>query len=199
MKTSEKVDKVLPALLKVKQNLQAVTKDTNNPFFKSKYADLNAYLDAVEPLLHENGLVLFQPVVETAGVNMVTSRIYDAGTGQFVESSMKLIGDNDMQKAGSGVTYARRYTLGSLLSMKAEDDDGNSAAGKAKTTPPPAAKQTVAAIATNVEKNETKTEAPAAAPVAANARPSFKRPAKTAAAPAPAAAPAETSNDDDGL
>lgn len=198
MRTSEKVDKVLPALLKVKANLQAVSKDTNNPFFKSKYADLNAYLDAVEALLNENGLILFQPVVETTGTNVVTSRIYEAASGQFVESSMKLIGDNDMQKAGSGVTYARRYTLGSLLAMKAEDDDGNSSVGKTKAAAP-AAKRVVAAIATNVEKAEAKTEAPTAAPVAANARPSFKRPDKAAvAAPAPVSTET-TSNDDDGL
>jgi ERF superfamily len=130
MKTSEQIDKVLPALANVKQNLQAVIKGTKNPFYKSSYADLNTHLEAVEPLLEQNGLLLFQPVVDNTTNNVVTSRIYHVQSGQYVESSMKLVGETDMQKAGSGVTYARRYTLSSLLSMTAEDDDGNHASNK---------------------------------------------------------------------
>lgn len=127
------LNKILPALAKVKSQLGAVSKKANNPFFKSKYADLNTYLDEVEPLLEENGLLLLQPVVSYSDHNVVVSRILHVESGQSVESSMKLVGDTDMQKAGSGITYARRYTLGALLSMKAEDDDGNHAAGKTKT------------------------------------------------------------------
>lgn len=127
------LNKILPALAKVKSQLGAVSKKANNPFFKSKYADLNTYLDEVEPLLEENGLLLLQPVVSYSDHNVVVSRILHVESGQSVESSMKLVGDTDMQKAGSGITYARRYTLGALLSMKAEDDDGNSASGKGST------------------------------------------------------------------
>lgn len=130
MKSSDQLDKLLPALAVVKANLSGVKKGTKNTFFKSSYADLNAHLEAVETLLEENGLVLLQPVNNLPEGNVVSSRIYHVGSGQFVESSMKLIGENDMQKAGSAVTYARRYTLGSLLSMQAVDDDGNAASGK---------------------------------------------------------------------
>lgn len=130
MRISEKVDKVLPALAVVKSKLKAVTKGANNPFYKSKYADLNTHLDAVEPLLEENGLMLLQPVDTSGDVNVVESRIVHTESGQFVGSAMKLVGEIDMQKAGSGVTYARRYTLGSLLSMKAEDDDGEGSLGR---------------------------------------------------------------------
>lgn len=124
------MDKILPALLKVKLNLQAVSKTSDNPFFKSKYADLNTHLEAVEPLLHENGLLLSQPVTTSESGNVVKSIIYHAESGQSVESSMLLIGETDMQKAGSAVTYARRYTLGALLSMRAEDDDGEASLGR---------------------------------------------------------------------
>lgn len=130
MMTSEKVDKILPALFKVKQNLTTVKKSTKNPFFKSSYADLNTHLDAVEPLLEENGLLILQPTCHDVSGNTVVTRIYHVESGQFVEASMKLVGDNDMQKSGSGVTYARRYTLGSLLSMQAVDDDGNDVTGR---------------------------------------------------------------------
>lgn len=134
MKTSEQIDQILPALAIVKANLTGVKKGTKNTFFKSSYADLNTHLEAVEPLLEENGLVLLQPTNNLPEGNVVSSRIYHVKSGQFVEASMKLIGENDMQKAGSAVTYARRYTLGSLLSMQAVDDDGEGAIGRKTET-----------------------------------------------------------------
>jgi hypothetical protein len=124
------VDVIYTELAKVKEELGAITKGSDNPFFKSKYADLNTHLEAVEPLLHKNGMILLQPIQIIDGVNTVSSIIIHAKSGQKVSSSMKLIGENDMQKAGSAVTYARRYTLGALLSMRAEDDDGESAVGR---------------------------------------------------------------------
>jgi len=178
MITSTEVNKVLPALKAVKSKLQAVAKKANNPFFKSKYADLNTYLEEVEPLLEEAGLVLMQPVVSIVTNNMVVSRIYHVETGQYVESSMRLVGETDMQKAGSAVTYARRYTLGALLSMKAEDDDGNHAVGK--TDKPKTATTTTSSGGSSVS-----TSAPAItnAPITTAARPSFRKPSKPAAAP----------------
>jgi hypothetical protein len=88
---------------------------------------------------------------------------------------MKLVGESDMQKAGSAVTYARRYTLGALLAMKAEDDDGNTASGKTNTKTTTATSTSNAAPTDTTSKSvpTTKTAAPAA-------KPSFR---KTASAP----------------
>lgn len=171
MKTSEQIDKILPALAIVKTNLSGVKKGTKNTFFKSSYADLNAHLDVVETLLEENGLVLFQPVTNSDVGNVVSSRVYHTESGQYVESSMKLIGENDMQKAGSAVTYARRYTLGSLLSMRAVDDDANKAVGKVETKPIVAS----GGSATLSESGSIVTN-----PV--TSKPSFRRPPKTTVA-----------------
>lgn len=135
MKTSEKVDQILALVAKVKAGLTAVSKSSDNPFFKSKYADLNSHLDVAEPLIEANGGVLLQPVNAD---NTVESIIYHVASGQFMSSQMQLIlPKNTMQDAGSAVTYARRYTLGALLSMQALDDDGNIASGREvkKSTP----------------------------------------------------------------
>lgn len=124
------VNVIYTGLAKVKEELGSIVKSANNPYFKSKYADLNTHLEAVEPLLHKNGMILLQPIQIIDGVNTVSSIIIDTKSGQKISSSMRLIGEADMQKAGSAVTYARRYTLGALLSMRAEDDDGESAVGR---------------------------------------------------------------------
>jgi len=135
MRVSTEMNELLPALAKVKESMSSVAKTSSNPFFKSNYADLNSHLDVVEPLLAANGLLLTQPVDNTELGNLVESTIYHVKSGQFITSSMRLVGEVDMQKVGSAVTYARRYTLGSLLGMKAEDDDANNASGKQKSKP----------------------------------------------------------------
>lgn len=105
----------------VKSEIGTLTKKSDNPFYKSKYLELSDLLEAVEPLLHANGLVLMQPIVD----NAVRSEIYDIETGEVTMSSIKLPEINDPQKLGSAITYFRRYTLQSLLSLQAVDDDAN--------------------------------------------------------------------------
>lgn len=131
MKTSEKIDLIVPALLKVKSKIQAVIKDSNNPFFKSKYADLNAHLDTVEPLLAENEIVLLQPTTVNSAVSNTVETVLIHKSGQYISADLVVNMPNlDAQKLGAAITYFRRYTLGSLLGMKAEDDDGNKASDK---------------------------------------------------------------------
>ena len=110
-------------LLEVKKQIGNLKKNSKNPFFKSAYLDLNDLLNAVEPLLHEQGLILLQPIE----LGVVSSVLYDAETGAEVCSSRMIIPDNitDPQKLGSCITYFRRYTLKSLLAIAETDDDGN--------------------------------------------------------------------------
>jgi hypothetical protein len=105
----------------VKSEIGTLTKKSDNPFYKSKYLELSDLLEAVEPLLHSNGLVLMQPIVN----NEVRSEIYDIETGEVTISSIALPTIQDPQKLGSAITYFRRYTLQSLLSLQAVDDDAN--------------------------------------------------------------------------
>ena len=118
-------------LAAVKKEIGAISKDSTNPFFKSKYFDINGLLKHVEPLLEENGLLLLQPIID----GLVSSQIIDIESGDKVDSSMKMAELADPQKMGSMITYYRRYTLQSLLGLQAEDDDAN-AASKASKAPP---------------------------------------------------------------
>ena len=123
-------------LASVKKEIGAISKDSTNPFFKSKYFDINGLLKHVEPLLQKNGLLLLQPIVK----GEVFSEIVDLEDGHSVTSSMLLPNIQDPQKVGSAVTYYRRYTLQSLLGLQAEDDDANAAS---KATKPKADKKWV--------------------------------------------------------
>jgi hypothetical protein len=110
-------------LAQVKQEVGKVSKNSKNPHFKNTYADLNALIDAVEPILLEKGLLMLQPIQN----GNVSTIIIDCENNESVESSIALPLLTDPQKLGSAITYFRRYTLQSLLSLMAEDDDGNKA------------------------------------------------------------------------
>jgi hypothetical protein len=113
-------------LAEVKREVGKVSKNSKNPHFKNTYADLNALIDAVEPILLEKGLLMLQPIQN----GNVSTIIIDCESSESIESSIALPVLQDPQKLGSAITYFRRYTLQSLLSLQAEDDDGNKATKK---------------------------------------------------------------------
>jgi hypothetical protein len=127
-----KVAGLYPKLHAAKQKIGKVVKNSTNPHFKNKYADINGLIETVEPILLEQGLLLLQPIAE----GIISTSIIDIESGQSVVSSMRLPDIQDPQKVGSAVTYYRRYTLQSLLSLQAEDDDANSASATVKNTKP---------------------------------------------------------------
>jgi len=127
-------------IFNLKSQIGKVSKDSKNPFFKSKYMDLNSLLEVVEPLMIENKLLLTQPLRN----NDVCTVITDIETGEEIVSSLSLPATlTDPQKIGSCVTYFRRYTLKSLLSIQETDDDAERAVRPEpikEVTPPPAKK-----------------------------------------------------------
>ncbi len=115
-----------------KMNIGKVAKNATNPHFKKTYADINALLETVEPILHENGLVLLQPVKD----HIVFTQIIDVDSGDMVGSWMQLPDISDPQKLRGATTYFRRGTLQSLLALQSVDDDGNSATTSVKAANP---------------------------------------------------------------
>ena len=113
-------------LYKVQKEIGAISKDSTNPFYKSKYFDINSLIKQLTPILEKHNLLLLQPIENGEQY----SRIIDIDSSDSVESSLSLPTDLDTQKIGGAITYYRRYTLVALLGLQAEDDDGNTATGK---------------------------------------------------------------------
>ena len=125
MKTSTDTDKIIPAYIKAEHTVGSVKKTASNPHFKSKYADLEAVMEACSEALEKNGLAIWQSVAEE-GDRLIT-RLYHT-SGQWMEGYTPLIiAKNDMQGLGSAYTYARRYGLMAMMGIAPEDDDGNAA------------------------------------------------------------------------
>lgn len=132
-------------LLEVQKELGAIKKDSNNPYFKSKYFDINSLLSHVKPVLNKHGIVLTQSLCNLDGkLGLRTSLALaerksegtSSGVSNFTEDFISEVAPLpeiiDPQKIGSAITYFRRYALQSLLALEAEDDDGNVASGKIK-------------------------------------------------------------------
>jgi hypothetical protein len=116
-------------LFDLQQEIGTISKDTKNPFYKSKYFDVNSLIKQLQPLLKKNRLLLLQPIEDGS----VTTKIICIDSNLGTQSSISLPEMNDPQKLGSAITYYRRYTLASLLGLQADDDDANIASGKVFT------------------------------------------------------------------
>nr|WP_237438380.1 ERF family protein [Alteraurantiacibacter buctensis] len=117
--------------------IEAATKDANNPHFRSKYADLTSVIAAVKPALVKNGLFFTQhPEPVQGGVQIETMLHHAGGEHLSLGSLFVPANKNDAQAFGSALTYARRYALVTAFGVPVEDDDGNAA-----TKNPPAASE----------------------------------------------------------
>ena len=127
---SEKViDGLAKALSQAQGQIKGATRDSLNPHFKSKYADLASVWDACRKALTDNGLsiVQFTNVSDGHDRPVLVTRLLHV-SGESVEGVTPLLmGKQDMQALGSAITYARRYGLAAMVGISPEDDDGNAA------------------------------------------------------------------------
>jgi hypothetical protein len=151
------------ALVKAQKNMGAALKDSKNPFFKSKYADLNAIIDAAIPALNEQGIAVLQSPEITAEGNSVIETMLLHESGEFITGRSRVVVSkaNDAQSEGSATTYARRYGLQAMVTLKAEDDDGNAASGKTLTATTTVTAAPVTKVNTVTAEVTTKTVVPA--------------------------------------
>ena len=119
---------IATALLNAQGEMSNPKKGATNPFFKSKYADLNSIREAVIPTLNAHGISVLQPIVHIEGKNFVKTILLHE-SGELLESVTEIIYNkaNDAQAQGSGISYARRYALQSFVCVGSSDDDGNKA------------------------------------------------------------------------
>ena len=130
---SESIGSLAMALVAAQGEFPAVSKDADNQFFKSKYADLPAIVAVVQPILAKHGLAICQlPGMDDLGDNLTTRLLHSSG--EWIQATMRLhLGDKVTPQAqGSALTYARRYALSAILGIVTDEDDDGQAASKPK-------------------------------------------------------------------
>jgi len=140
MRTSENIKDIAAALSAFQSECPNVVKSATNPFFKSKYATLDAILDTIRPWMSKHELMIVQGggYVESTVVTVTTRLVHTSG--QWFESDYHLPGGDGNkytpQSVGSAITYGRRYGLSAMLGIASEEDtDGNGQTHKAESRP----------------------------------------------------------------
>ena len=114
-------------LLKFQQKVTAITKELENPYYKSVYFDVNAVINVIKPILSECELIVLQPLTSVDGKPAIKTYIIDAETGEQIWETSPITELPKAQEMGASITYFRRYALVSMLLLTGEvDDDANS-------------------------------------------------------------------------
>ena len=128
MQKSDSIKEIAAALITFHVKVEKIPKDSNNPFFKSKYASLSAILDAIIDPLNESGLAFCQ--FPSGEHGLTTLLMHTSGEWISSEYTMRPTKD-DPQGTGSAITYQRRYALSAILGLNIDDDDDGNEASKA--------------------------------------------------------------------
>ncbi len=134
MKTSDSIKELATALAKAQATMAGAKKDSTNPHFRSKYADLASIWEACRDALTSNGIAVVQMTrARPEDVVIVETRLLHS-SGEWIEGELLVpVMKADAQGYGSAITYARRYALAAAVGVAPEDDDGNAAAAARPT------------------------------------------------------------------
>ncbi len=119
------------ALSKAQGKFKPASKDSVNPHFRNRYADLASIWDAIRDPLSAHGLAVVQGVLDSDPKTAVVSTTLMHESGEWIQSSVSIpIGTLNAQGVGSAITYGRRYGLTALVGIVQDDDDAESAVGR---------------------------------------------------------------------
>lgn len=132
MKMSESITEFAKAMAIFQGEVENAKKTADNPFFKSKYADLAEIWDTIRQPLTKNGLAITQ-IPSADGPKVKITTLVTHLSGQWIEGELDLTATKaDPQAIGSAITYGRRYALAAFCGIAQEDDDGNKASQPGK-------------------------------------------------------------------
>lgn len=126
------VKQLATALAKAQGEVENAKKVSNNPHFKSKYADLATIWDVIREPLTRNGLSVMQLPCEAPDgkIGLVTHVLHSSGESISERFFVGLKDVSNPQQVGSALTYMKRYTLLGVAGIASEDDDGEAAVGR---------------------------------------------------------------------
>lgn len=128
--TTKTTKTIYTKLIEVQKEGFKVTKDGNNPHFKSAYVTLDALNNTLLPLANAQWLSITHINRVEGDFVTLDTIVTDVETNEQITSSFPIFAQ-DPQKIGSAITYGKRYNLGAIFNIITEvDDDGNSVSGE---------------------------------------------------------------------
>lgn len=135
MNKSESIKELATAIAKAQAEIENASKNSANPHFKSKYADLAEVLNTVRPVFAKHGIAVIQAPSYDNGIASVETMLTHA-SGEWMSNTCSApVSKQDAQGVGSAITYLRRYSLAAFAGVAQEDDDGNASVGQQPRKP----------------------------------------------------------------
>lgn len=132
MNKSDSIKELVGALAKAQAEIKGAVKDSTNPHFKSKYADLASIVEAIRAPLSKHGIAYVQLTLPSEKDEVQVETVLAHSSGEWLSGIIAVpVSKADAQGYGSALTYARRYGLAAAVGVAPEDDDGNAAAAAA--------------------------------------------------------------------
>lgn len=150
MQKSEQINELATSLAKAQAEIENASKNSSNPHFKSKYADLAEVINTVRPVFSSHGLSISQFPSFADGLASVETVLMHS-SGQWMSGTASAgVTKQDAQGVGSAITYLRRYSLAAVAGIAQEDDDANASVGhRPKTQQQPQKAQPVKILPTD--------------------------------------------------
>ena len=137
MQKSESIAALAAALAKAQGEMENAGKNSVNPHFRSKYADLAEIINTVRPVLAKHGLSVTQfPSFDGTLAHVETIIAHQSGEWMSGTTSSP-VQKADPQGIGSATTYLRRYSLAAVCNLAQEDDDANASSKAPKQSAKP--------------------------------------------------------------
>lgn len=199
--------RVAAALMRAQEKFDPILKDTNNPFYRSKYAALDQVISATRPHLRAEGLVIVQKNIQDGERSGINTRLIHLESGEELTSSLLAKPKEDtIQQIAGVLTYCRRYEYHTITGTASEDDDANEASGKADVRPqsgqaqaPPKTNPTPVASRASQNKAPNTPTTAIAAPSAHDPAPVAPQPIPVSATPSVTPAESTPTADPNGL
>lgn len=125
-----KLPKLAGALAKVQGKLPKLERDRtvtveqkNGETYSYSYSTLANLSDAVLPLLSEHGLAFAALPGTGSDGKMCLRYLLLHESGECLPGEFPISGEGGIQMIGGRITYARRYCLGAITGVAAEEDD----------------------------------------------------------------------------
>lgn len=135
MITSQSLGELGKSLAAAQGELEDASKSSENPHFKSRYADLAEVLQTIRPVLSKHGLSIIQTpglYSKETGCVEVTTRLLHS-SGEYIQDTLLVpVGQPNAQGVGGAVTYGRRYGAAAIVGISQEDDDGETAVARGR-------------------------------------------------------------------
>lgn len=130
---SATIGSLAAALAKAQGEMAAAQKSSDNPYFRSKYADLSECWESCRGPLSKNGLAVIQTteIKDGDAIGVVVNTTLAHSSGEWIRGTLFMpLAKKDPQAVGSAITYGRRYGLSAMVGIVADDDDGEAAMGR---------------------------------------------------------------------